>query len=57
VDELRTFIAPIVLGGHAARSPIDGEGAPGIGEGRRALDMHTERVGDDLMVRARLREW
>ncbi len=57
VDELRVFIAPLVLGGEAARSPIDGEGAPRVDEGTRALHMDAERVGEDLLVRARLREW
>jgi diaminohydroxyphosphoribosylaminopyrimidine deaminase/5-amino-6-(5-phosphoribosylamino)uracil reductase len=57
VDELRTFIAPLVLGGDAARSPIDGEGAPRVGEGRHALNMDAERVGEDLLLRARLRVW
>jgi diaminohydroxyphosphoribosylaminopyrimidine deaminase / 5-amino-6-(5-phosphoribosylamino)uracil reductase len=57
VDELRVFIAPLVLGGQGARSPIDGEGAPRVGEGRRALHMDADRLGEDLLVRARLREW
>jgi diaminohydroxyphosphoribosylaminopyrimidine deaminase / 5-amino-6-(5-phosphoribosylamino)uracil reductase len=50
VDELRLFIAPRVLG--AGRSAIEGAGA-----GENALSIDWERVGDDLLVSARLREW
>ncbi|MEK6326050.1 MAG: bifunctional diaminohydroxyphosphoribosylaminopyrimidine deaminase/5-amino-6-(5-phosphoribosylamino)uracil reductase RibD [Actinomycetota bacterium] len=57
VDELRLFIAPIVLGGAAARPLAAGEGAPLIADATPALTMDWERSGEDLLVRARLREW
>jgi len=57
IDELRLFIAPIVIGGGGARAAIGGEGAPTVGEARPALAMDWERSGGDLLVRARLREW
>jgi len=57
VDELRLFIAPIVLGGVGDRAPIEGEGATGIDEAQRALAVDWDRIGDDLLVTARLREW
>ncbi|HSI79569.1 MAG TPA: bifunctional diaminohydroxyphosphoribosylaminopyrimidine deaminase/5-amino-6-(5-phosphoribosylamino)uracil reductase RibD [Solirubrobacterales bacterium] len=57
IDELRLFIAPLVLGGAGARALIAGEGAATIDEAERALAMEWERSGDDLLVRARLREW
>ena len=56
VDELRLFIAPMVLGG-SARDPIEGEGVERIADATRALTMSCERVDRDILVRARLKEW
>jgi diaminohydroxyphosphoribosylaminopyrimidine deaminase/5-amino-6-(5-phosphoribosylamino)uracil reductase len=55
VDELRLFIAPRVLG--EGRPLIEGPGADRIAEAQTALSADWERVGEDLLVRARLREW
>jgi diaminohydroxyphosphoribosylaminopyrimidine deaminase/5-amino-6-(5-phosphoribosylamino)uracil reductase len=57
IDELRLFIAPIVLGGAGARPLAAGAGAPVIADATPVLAMETERSGEDLLVRARLREW
>ncbi len=57
IDEVRLFVAPIVLGGSGARSPIEGEGAARVGEAERALELDSERVGEDVLVSARLKEW
>jgi diaminohydroxyphosphoribosylaminopyrimidine deaminase / 5-amino-6-(5-phosphoribosylamino)uracil reductase len=57
VDELRLFVAPVVLGGAGARPLAAGEGAPTIAEAQRALAIEWERSGEDLLIRARLREW
>ena len=57
VDELRLFIAPIVLGGAGARPLAGGEGAPLIADATQALSVDWERSDGDLLVRARLREW
>lgn len=55
IDELRLFIAPLMLGG--GRAPLEGAGAETVGEGLRALAFETEAVGADLLISARLREW
>ncbi|HEX4805010.1 MAG TPA: bifunctional diaminohydroxyphosphoribosylaminopyrimidine deaminase/5-amino-6-(5-phosphoribosylamino)uracil reductase RibD [Conexibacter sp.] len=57
IDELRLFLAPLVLGGRTARDPLEGEGVETIAEALRALSLDWERVGEDLLVSARLREW
>lgn len=57
LDELRIFHAPILLGGSAARPLVGGAGAGGIEAAERALAVDWERSGDDLLVRARMREW
>lgn len=57
IDELRLFIAPMLLGGAGALPVAAGRGAATIADGTPALAMEWERSGDDLLVRARLREW
>jgi diaminohydroxyphosphoribosylaminopyrimidine deaminase/5-amino-6-(5-phosphoribosylamino)uracil reductase len=57
VDELRLFIAPIVIGGAEARPLLAGSGAATIAEAIPALTVDAERSDGDLLVRARLREW
>jgi diaminohydroxyphosphoribosylaminopyrimidine deaminase/5-amino-6-(5-phosphoribosylamino)uracil reductase len=57
VDEMRLFLAPMVLGGRTARDPLEGEGVEAIADAARALTLDCDRVGDDLLVSARIREW
>jgi diaminohydroxyphosphoribosylaminopyrimidine deaminase/5-amino-6-(5-phosphoribosylamino)uracil reductase len=55
LDELRLFMAPLLLGG--GRPPLEGTGAAAVGEALRALALESEPIGDDVLIRARLREW
>ncbi len=57
IDEVRLFIAPMVLGGASARDPLEGEGVEKISDALRALTLDCQRVSDDVMITARLREW
>jgi diaminohydroxyphosphoribosylaminopyrimidine deaminase/5-amino-6-(5-phosphoribosylamino)uracil reductase len=57
IDEIRLFLAPLVLGGKTARDPLEGKGAEAIAEATAALTLDCERVGEDLLVSARMREW
>ncbi len=57
IDEVRLFLAPLLLGGRAARDPLEGEGVEKISDALRALTLDCERVADDLLISARLREW
>jgi diaminohydroxyphosphoribosylaminopyrimidine deaminase/5-amino-6-(5-phosphoribosylamino)uracil reductase len=57
VDDMRLFLAPLVLGGRTARDPLEGAGVEAISEATRALTLDCERVGEDLLVSARLKEW
>jgi diaminohydroxyphosphoribosylaminopyrimidine deaminase/5-amino-6-(5-phosphoribosylamino)uracil reductase len=57
IDEIRLFLAPLLLGGSAARDPLEGEGVAHISDALRALSFDCESVGDDLLISARLREW
>ncbi len=57
VDELRLFIAPIVIGGAGAKPLFGGTGASTIADAIPALGLEWERSDGDLLVQARLREW
>lgn len=57
IDEVRLFLAPLLLGGSAARDPLEGEGVERISEAMRAQTMSCESIGEDLLISARLREW
>ncbi len=57
VDEMRLFVAPLVLGGRTARDPLEGEGADAIADAGRAFEVGCERIADDLLISARLKEW
>jgi diaminohydroxyphosphoribosylaminopyrimidine deaminase/5-amino-6-(5-phosphoribosylamino)uracil reductase len=57
LDELRLFIAPTVLGGVDSRPLLGGGGADRVAAATRALAIDWEPSGDDLLIRARLREW
>src|SRR3954468_5847766 len=57
IDEVRLFLAPLLVGGRAARDPLEGEGVEKIADAVRALTLDCERIGGDVLVSARLREW
>ena len=57
IDEIRLFLAPLLLGGSSARDPLEGGGVEHISEAVRALTFNCKRVGEDILVSARLREW
>ncbi len=57
IDEIRLFLAPMLLGGSSARDPLEGEGVERISEALRALTMSCQSIGEDLLISARLREW
>jgi diaminohydroxyphosphoribosylaminopyrimidine deaminase/5-amino-6-(5-phosphoribosylamino)uracil reductase len=57
IDEVRLFIAPLLVGAAEARAVLEGDGAIRIADGVRPLSTKFESVGEDLLVRARLREW
>jgi diaminohydroxyphosphoribosylaminopyrimidine deaminase/5-amino-6-(5-phosphoribosylamino)uracil reductase len=57
IDEVRLFLAPVLVGSAAARAVLEGEGVARIADGVRPLETSFEPVGEDMLVRARLREW
>ena len=57
IDEVRMFIAPLLMGGREARAALEAQGVERVADARRALHREVETVGDDVLVTARLREW
>jgi diaminohydroxyphosphoribosylaminopyrimidine deaminase/5-amino-6-(5-phosphoribosylamino)uracil reductase len=57
IDEVRLFLAPMLLGGANARDPLEGEGVARISDAIKAMTLDCSHVGEDLLVSARLREW
>jgi diaminohydroxyphosphoribosylaminopyrimidine deaminase/5-amino-6-(5-phosphoribosylamino)uracil reductase len=57
IDEARFFLAPLLIGGRTARDPLEGEGVERIDDALRALTLDCERIGEDVLITARLKEW
>ena len=57
IDEIRLFLAPMLLGGAHRPRPAGGRRRGSISDAVRATDPDCERVGEDLFVSARLHEW
>jgi diaminohydroxyphosphoribosylaminopyrimidine deaminase / 5-amino-6-(5-phosphoribosylamino)uracil reductase len=57
VDELRLFIAPIALGGRAAKALFEGEGSDSVAQAQQAVEMSVEMIDEDVLIKALLREW
>jgi len=57
IDEVRLFIAPLLLGGRTARDPLEGEGVERVADAIRALTLDCQTSAGDVLVTARLEEW
>ncbi|HWF53875.1 MAG TPA: bifunctional diaminohydroxyphosphoribosylaminopyrimidine deaminase/5-amino-6-(5-phosphoribosylamino)uracil reductase RibD [Solirubrobacteraceae bacterium] len=57
IDEIRLFLAPLIVGGRTARDPLEGEGVELIADAVRAMTLTCNTVGEDILVSARLKEW
>jgi len=57
IDEARMFVAPLIVGGREAKAAIEAEGVERIEDAVRAITTEVERIDDDILILARLREW
>ena len=57
IDEARVFVAPLMTGGLDAKTAVEGMGLERIDSAPRALHVEFDRLEDDLLVIARLKEW
>lgn len=55
VDEVMIFIAPKIVGGEKATTPVEGMGISHMEKSFRLSEMTVERFGEDILVRGRLR--
>jgi diaminohydroxyphosphoribosylaminopyrimidine deaminase/5-amino-6-(5-phosphoribosylamino)uracil reductase len=55
VDKIITFVAPKILGGKNAPSPVGGEGIERMEEALDLTGMKVKKIGADLMIEAWLR--
>lgn len=55
VDEVVAFVAPMVIGGEHAPQPVGGHGVARVADAWRLDDLRVERLGDDILVRGRVR--
>lgn len=54
VDKVISFIAPMIIGGKDARTPVEGDGFKTISEAIRLKNLQMRRFGDDWMLEGRL---
>jgi diaminohydroxyphosphoribosylaminopyrimidine deaminase/5-amino-6-(5-phosphoribosylamino)uracil reductase len=57
IDEIRLFLAPVILGGRTARDPLEGEGVELMADALRAQSLHCEHLEEDVLVSARIHTW
>ena len=57
VDEVRMFIAPMLLGGRESKGAVEAQGVECIADAVRAVHADVELIDDDVLVTARLKEW
>ncbi len=54
-DEICVFVAPKLVGGREAKTPVEGEGMELMEQALAITDLSVERIGDDLLLRGRVR--
>ena len=57
IDEARMFIAPLLTGGRDAKTAVEGIGIERIAAAPRALHVDVDRLEDDVLIVARLKDW
>ncbi len=50
VDKVMAFIAPKIIGGAGAPTPVEGEGVASLAEALQLEDVEVERLGADILV-------
>ncbi|MCQ4635628.1 bifunctional diaminohydroxyphosphoribosylaminopyrimidine deaminase/5-amino-6-(5-phosphoribosylamino)uracil reductase RibD [Anaerovorax odorimutans] len=52
VDRVVSFIAPKIIGGRKAKTPVEGEGFEKMSQAISLKDLEIQKIGDDLMIQA-----
>lgn len=56
VDKVIAFIAPVIIGGSRAKTPVSGKGVAKITDAFRLRRVKTERIGEDVMITGYVKE-
>jgi diaminohydroxyphosphoribosylaminopyrimidine deaminase / 5-amino-6-(5-phosphoribosylamino)uracil reductase len=57
IDEARIFVAPLMTGGREAKTAVEGIGIERIAAAPRAVEVEVDRLDDDVLIVARLKDW
>ena len=57
VDQVHCFVAPKIIGGHEAPSPVAGLGVRLVCDALGTGLLEAEQVGPDLLIRSTIHEW
>ena len=57
IDEARIFVAPLLTGGREAKTALEGIGIERIAAAPRALHVDVDRLEDDVLIVALLKDW
>lgn len=50
IDEVLAFVAPKIIGGRNAKTPVEGEGAQMMSEAIELTDQIVETIGQDVLI-------
>jgi diaminohydroxyphosphoribosylaminopyrimidine deaminase/5-amino-6-(5-phosphoribosylamino)uracil reductase len=56
VDKINAFIAPKIIGGNAAKTPVGGQGKAYMNESINLMGIDIHRFGDDIMIEGYIRK-
>jgi len=56
-DRLYLFIAPKIIGGRTAKSPVEGRGIKDISQAIKVKGAKVDFIGKDILVKGRLSKW
>jgi diaminohydroxyphosphoribosylaminopyrimidine deaminase/5-amino-6-(5-phosphoribosylamino)uracil reductase len=54
INEVWAFLAPVIIGGQYAPSPLGGKGIAHMQDALRLTSMTFEHIGEDMLLRGRI---
>lgn len=54
VDEIYAFVAPKIIGGTAAKTPVEGQGIAKMADAIQLKEICCEKIGEDVLLRGKL---
>ena len=56
VDRVQAYVAPKLIGGIQAKSPVEGPGIPYMADAQTLTDITITRLGEDVLIEGRIRK-